>query len=204
MQPSEQTEHPIDYLDSISTVPRGVKKGPPDLIFFGAIIAVLLASLLLGAFVIFGRGDTTKDNWSTLSVKLVNLDKIADASQKNIASSELRATNTRLTLALTNATHDIDPFLTAHEVDSAKPDPKVTAKENTDELEATLEDARLNAIFNRTYAREMSYQLDTALILLKQLESKTKNKDQQKFLTTTYSDLLPLQERFANFDPSTS
>ncbi len=206
MQPNEQTEqpnqHPIDYLDSISTVPKGTKKGPDDMVFFGAIVGGLIIAIIVGAFLFLSAG-SSKADLSTLSVRLANLQIVADESQKNAVSSRLRGTNTSLSLALANANRDIEPLLTESGIDPKKIDPKITAAESTDDLEESLEDARLNGIFDRIYARELAYELETVLILLEQLDASTKSKEQKEFLSTTYNNIQPLQENFAKFDTTT-
>ncbi len=168
--------------------------------FFGVIIVGVVIALLVGAFAFLNAGPNTKEDLATLSARLTNLQVLTDASQKNIVSSRLRATNTTLALALTNANRDIVNSSTANATDPEKPDPKITAKENTDELAKRLEDARLNAVFDRTYAREISYQLSTTLILIEQLVSRTEDGPQKEFLSTTHSNLKPLQERFDDFN----
>lgn len=204
MQPEQQPQHPIDYLDSIATVPKNAGKGPSDRFFFGAIIAAALVALVVGGFVLLaGRGDGQAD-LSTLSVRLKNLQEIADDNQKNIVSSKLRGTNTNLSLVLANANRDISAELTASGIAANKIDAEIVARENTDELEEILEDARLNGIFDRIYSREMAYELETLLILIAQLEEDTKSTSQQEFLTTTYDNLAPLQESFAKFDAASS
>lgn len=206
MQPNEQngqpSQHPIDYLDSISTVPKGTKKGPSDMVFFGAIIGGLLIALIVGIFVFLSSGNDKAD-LSTLSIRLANLQTVADDSQKNAVSSRLRGTNTSLSLTLANANRDIGPLLAEHDVDPKKIDAKITAAENTDDLNERLEDARLNGIFDRIYAREMAYELETVLILLEQLNSNTKSKEQKEYLATTYDNIRPIQESFAKFDTTT-
>lgn len=204
MEPTEPQQHPIDYLDSISSAPKKSAKGPADLLFFGVLIGGLLIALLVGAFMLLGDGGGKKTDFTTLAVRLTNLQSVADNSKKNIVSSKLRATNTSLSLALTNANRDITDSLTQNGVESGKLDPKITAQENTDELNGRLEDARLNGIFDRIYAREMSYQVDTVLILIEQLESKARHSSQKEFLSATHANLKPLQEQLSKFDTTTN
>ncbi len=204
MQPNEQPTHPIDYLDSISTAPKKTTGGPADKLFFGILGLGVLVVLLVGALMVFGGGASQKSDLSTLSVRLKNLQSVADGAKRNITSSSLRAVNTNLSLALTNANRDIGDSLFESGIETGKIDPKITARESTDELNERLNDARLNAIFDRTYAREMTYQIDTTLILLETLEGKTKNKIQKEFLSATHKNLAPLKEQFSSFDAASS
>lgn len=204
MQPNEQPQHPIDYLDSIATTPRQPAQKVSDKLFFGAIVAGLLLALFVGTFALSRDDGGSKEDLSRLNVRLENLRSISDKSRKNIVSSSLRGTNTNLSFALTNASRDLEEHLTKHDIDPKKISSKITDQEKTKELEETLEDARLNAIFDRTYAREMTYQLETLTVFIKQIEEDTKNTSEKEFLSTTLANLEPLQNQFANFDAATS
>lgn len=199
MQPDEQIQHPIDYLDSISTVPQKPAGGVSNKLFFGAIIGAVVVIVFVGALVLLNSGPNSKENLSRLSVRLQNLQKISDDARKNTVSSSLRATNINLALALTNANRDLADILAAHDIDPKKISSGIKDEEKTDELTKRLEDARLNAIFDRTYAREMSYELETLLVLIRQLEASTKDSAEKEFLTTLRTNLTPLQKQFSEF-----
>ena len=66
--------------------------------------------------------------------------------------------------------------------------------------EERLEDARLNAVFDRTYAREMEYQLATLLALMERVYSSTSSSSLKEYLEESYDNLEPLHEQFAAFD----
>lgn len=203
MQPTEQPQHPIDYLNSIAAAPeKANKKG--DMLFFGALIAIVLVALSIGMFTLLGSGASSADDMARLSVRLSNLQAVADASQKNIVSSKLRGTNTSLSLTLTNAARDIAEPLVAEGADPKKISGSITSSESLDTLSETLEDARLNAVFDRTYAREMNYQLETTLALLGQIESTAKKDATRTYASTTKNNLQPLQKQFAEFTTTIS
>lgn len=199
MQPNETPHHPIDYLDSISTVPKKPAGAASDKLFFGVIIGAVVIILAVIGLVIATGGPSTADELSRLSVRLENLQEISDESRTVVVSSSLRATNANLSLALTNANRDIQEPLAANGINPEKISSSITEAEDTTELKEKLEDARLNAIYDRTYAREMSYELETLLVLITQLEDKTRNEEQKEFLSTLRSSLEPLQKQFSNF-----
>lgn len=203
MQPNEQPQHPIDYLDSISTAPKKPAGKVNDKVFFGVIIAGVLVTILVGVFAFLSTGTSSAEDMSRLSVRLENLQTISDNARKTTISSSLRATNINLSLALTNANRDIAEHLAATGIDDPKKiNPAIITEENTDELTEKLEDARLNAIFDRTYAREMSYQLETLLVLIQQTETKVKENSAKEFLSKLHKDLESLQKQFSNFSAS--
>ena len=77
---------------------------------------------------------------------------------------------------------------------------KITASENGEKLKTTLEDARLNATFDRTYAREMSYQLETVAALMKDIYTNTNSKSLKTFLEATDNNLQPIKQQLAEFN----
>ena len=76
--------------------------------------------------------------------------------------------------------------------------------ESNEKILAKLEDARLNAIYDRSYARELSYQLETTMSLMRQIYNKTKNKDLKTFLEESYNNLEPIQKQFSDFNTVSS
>lgn len=202
MQPDNQ--HPIDYLDSIATVPKGGNKGVSDKLFFGVIIGGILTALLVGIFALTNSGPNTKSEFERLSVKLEKIQAIADDSQKNIVSSNLRGINTNLSLILANANHDASEIVAAHGIDPEKISPRITQNESSEEILNRLEDARLNATFDRTYARELSYELEMLIVLIGQLEAKTDHSSSLEFLKATRESMEPLQQQFSEFSATTS
>ena len=196
MQPNEPTQHPIDYLDQISTAPK--KPSPADRLLPIVLIAGILTALVVGILTLLG-GDSGKNDLMRLAIRLETIQSISDSSQKTIKSSNLRSSNTNLSIFLTNTNRDLKPHLAAGGIDMSKPDPKIVAQESGQELRKRLEDARLNAAFDRTYAMEMSYELETLSALLAQIEKDSRNRSLREFIATTKSQLSPLNDQFAEF-----
>lgn len=200
---SNPTPAPIDYLNQIAPTPKkpGINKRTLVLVVVG--IGIILA--LVAAFVIFagGKADGPTNATQTLAARLQQMQVIADKSQKNIKSSELRGININLIIFLTNANRDITTPLTASGIDSKKLDKTIVAKEKADPITADLEDARLNAVFDDTYAREMSYKLKTVSLLMEDIHSRTKSKSMEKFLLDTDENLQPIKEQLDTFNSAT-
>lgn len=198
MQPNDDNQQPpADYLDRIApkaTPKKGFLNKRPILIgSFGLIIIMII---VLTAGVLMGRIDSTEK----LAARLITTESIADGATSKIKSTQLRALNSELKLYLTNTIRDIEPILTKDNIKIKKLNKKVTVAESGEKMLATLEDARLNAIYDRTYAREMAYQLDTILTLMHQISSSTRNKDLQSFLENSQKNLEPTQKQFADFN----
>ena len=135
----------------------------------------------------------------TLSARMTTLQKISGDTQKNLKSGDLRSTNSNLTIFLTNANRDIVEPLSSNNVDVKKIDQKITKAEDGAALTQKLEDARLNAVLDRTYAREMTYQLQTIAALMQQIYDSTNSKKLKTFLEKTDADLQPLIKQFSDF-----
>ena len=200
---SNPTPAPIDYLNQIAPAPKkpGINKRTLVLLIVG--IGAILA--LVTAFVIFAGGKAAgpTNTSQTLAARLQEMQIIADKSQKNIKSSELRGINSNLIIFLTNANRDIAAPLTASGIDSKKLDKAIVTKEKADPIAADLEDARLNAVFDDTYAREMSYKLTTISLLMEDIYSRTKSSSMEKFLLATDENLQPIKEQLDTFNSTT-
>lgn len=197
---NQNQQYPVDYLNQISTSPQ--KSGLNNNRFFLLLGAILVGGVLIAIILLVlssGNGGP-REKMQTLAARLTTLQTIAGDAQKNIKNGQLRTTNSNLTIFLTNTNRDIAEPLAGMNIDPAKLDPSIVAKESGEELSAALEDARLNAVFDRTYAREMSYQLDTVSVLIREIYSATSNEGLKSFLENTDASLQPLREQFSEFN----
>ena len=194
-------QYSIDYLNQIA--PQAPRKQPNKLF---AIIGIG-AFLLVIVMVVIGfsqLGSAPNNKLVTLAARLKTLQSISESSQPTIKNNQLRGTNSSLTLHLTNANRDIVEPLAKNNVDIKKLDKKIVARENGDKLRATLEDARLNALFDRTYAREMSYQLKATILLMQDVSKSTNSKSLDSFVETTTANLQPVEAQMSAFVDSTN
>lgn len=203
MDDAPQPQYSIDYLEQISTAPE--KPAANNKLFFGAIIAAVLLAVVVAALLLLSGGQQNATNdMARLSLRLKTLQGIADSSQRTIKSSSLRSINTNLSLLLTNANRDIAGPLQASGVNMEKLNPAIVASESGSDMKKRLENGRLNAVFDRTYAREMSYQLETVEALIEELQTSTSSKSTATFLATTLEQVQPIQKQFADFTAATS
>jgi hypothetical protein len=188
----------IDYLNQIA--PQQKKPGLSNKLFLMIAGGGLVLAIIVGIIVLTSSGSGPTEKMQTLAARLLTLQTISDKAQKNIKSSQLRSTNSTLTIFLTNANHDIIDPLAKNNVDIKKLDKKIVALENGTDLTKKLEDARLNAVYDRTYAREMGYQLDTVAALMKDIYTSSGSKSLKEFLVTTDNNLQPLKKQFYEFN----
>jgi hypothetical protein len=199
----DQNQYSIDYLNQIAPQPK--KSGIKDKFFLLIIGGGILVAIVVGLIMLSGGGTASPtQKMQTLAARMTTLQTIASTAQKNLKSSDLRSTNSSLTIFLTNANRDIVTPYKTNNVDVAKIDKKITAAESGDALKQKLEDARLNAVFDRTYAREMSYQLDTVVALMKDIYANTSSKSLKEFLDSTNKNLQPIIKQFTDFSGAAS
>ena len=193
---------PSDYLDQIA--PQAQKHSflvnKTRLVIFFGIIAIILVIILAAVAGAITSGK--KEPWERLDARLAATAEVVTSSENKIKNSQLRSTNSNLKISLTNTQRDLaTPLLTAG-VNVKKESESVLLAESSEAMLLRLEDARLNAKYDSTYAREMSYQLSNLLTLLKQLYSSSSNESNKAFLQTTYDNLLPVQTSLSEFSAS--
>ena len=197
-QNANQQQYSIDYLNEIA--PQQPKSGMSNKLFLFVVGGGLLLAIAVGLMLLTSGGGGPKEQMQTLAARLQGLQTIAGDSQKTIKSGELRSTNSNLSILLANANRDIAEPLLNNGVDVKKMDKAIITKESGEELKKTLEDARLNAVFDRTYAREMAYQLDTIAALMGDIHENTKSKSLKEFLINTDKNLQPIKKQFTDFN----
>lgn len=195
-------QNPGDYLNQIATTSPSkmdVLRNNP-ILMLGVVAGLLLVIVLLGGLIFSGKSKSTEQLAAQLTI---TESTVEDASSK-IKGSSLRALNSNLKLFLTNTIRDITPILEKDNVKIKNLSKTLLAKESDAELLSRLEDARLNAIYDRTYAREMAYKIETLMTLMQQINVKTTNKDLKTILTDAKNSLEPIQKEFADFNQTTS
>lgn len=203
MYPDQQSQQtPIDYLNQIAPQPQKSKRVTPVrliLIAAGALVVIVLFSFIAGLFV-----HSTKNDLETLSAKLSTTSTLASKAQNTIRDSNLQSLNVTLQLYLSNTTRDITTPLKNAGVNTAKIDKSILDKEKGTDISQKLEDARLNAVYDNTYANEMSYQLSTIVNLMQQIYNTTSDTTLKAFLHDAYNNLTPIQKQFSEYNSTDS
>lgn len=191
------------YLDSIAAQPTQPTMKPT--LLWGLIAGVLLIVIIVGSFVAFGGGPSQSDRLVSFVQRIQALEKVSTDSSKSIQSSDLRALNGSMGTILTGAEQESAAPLAANGVKKLKPANKkspITAEFVT--LSSKLDDARLNVVFDRVYAREMAYQLGKLRAEIDLIYHNTKSKSLKAYLDKTDTNLKPLVSQFTNFNDSQS
>lgn len=199
-QPGQQFE--ANYLDSIAA-PTQVKKVSPFLLW--GLIGGLLLVIIFVVMAISSNTGTPAASLASVGATYSNLQEVSEAAQKNIQSGKLRSLNSNLTLTLTNTNRDLAIALKAQKInikETKKNKSLALVKKDFTNLAQRLEDARLNAVYDRTYAREITFAIKTLRSDMTQLYKSTKMKDLKTTLETGDKDLSLLLEGFQTFNDS--
>jgi predicted outer membrane protein len=200
MNPQQQFSP--SYLDEIA--PQAPKRsfmpnGKMFIVLIGIVAIVVVAILAIVANQI---SNSKIEPWERLSARLTTTSAIAASSDGKIKNSQLRSTNSNIKLSLTNAQRDLGAPLKTIGITATELTPSVVKSESGTEMLARLEDARLNAKYDSTYAREMSFQLANLLTLLRQLYNSSNNEMNKTFLMNTYNNFEPVQKSLSDFSAS--
>lgn len=200
--PNTNNQYPIDYLNQIA--PETKKPGPSNR--WLVLIAIIggVVALIVGVLMLLGSSAGPTDAAQRLTARLQTLQSVSEQSQKTIKSSNLRGINSNLNIFLTNTNRDIVTPLSNIDVDAKKLSKNVVAEEKGEKLTASLEDARLNAVYDNTYAREMSFQLATVVALMDEVYAKTNSTSMKKFLEDTIENLEPIKKQLDDFNSTSN
>lgn len=192
----------IDYLDQISAKPKGVigftRK---QLALFGGLLL-----LAFGVFIVVMLNNTSGPNITQMSQKLIvrsqGLSKVAEQSKANIQNQSLGNTNSAIQVQLTSAVSSLTKSFDDAGVSVKKPSESIVAAESNAKVLEKLEDARLSGTFDRIYITEMSYQLETTILLINDIHARTNNSELKNQLKSVYDSLKPLHKQLGDLSSS--
>ncbi len=202
-QPPSQAAQPVgsslDYLNQISAPVQQKTINP--LVLWAAIGGFFLLLFGVVFFALNSGGPSYKDRLIGFAQRIDALKTLVDESQAKIQSTELRRENSSLSLALTNTSRDsATPLKNVGVKKLAKPSKTSALTKEFAELSSRLEDARLNTVFDRVYAREIAYELSKVRSEMKSLRKASNSKSLGTYLDTTENNIQPLNDQFAAFN----
>lgn len=202
MQPDQpQPGLSMEYLNQIAPqAPQRMRFSKLQLLIFGG--ALLIVIIIIASIASLSSGGISSPE--QLAARLASTQTIVSGAQSKLKSTALRTLNSNLNIYLTNTNHDIVIPFKAMGVDVAHLDPTIIKSEAGTDVLARLEDARLNAVYDRTYAREMSYRLDTIVALMQKIYKSTSNSQVKAFLDNAFTNLQPTQKQFSNYNDASS
>lgn len=205
MQPNNLPEQPqfsSDYLNQIA--PAAPVKTLNPMVLWGLIAGVIILVIVVISAVGSMGGGANSSSLASIAARFDALKTVADDADRNIQSSELRTLNSALKLSLTDTNRELQVPLEAQDISlkDKKNESVIAVTTDFEALGSRLEDARLNGVFDRTYAREISYSLKTLRSDMTVLYNKTRSKSLKAALETSDANLKPLVEEFSSFNGS--
>lgn len=197
----------LEYLNQISqeTRPTSTKKSNPlslvIKIAVGGIVAflfIMCVSIVLNA----GKSSPT-DLAKQLYVRTANLNTTLTTYNKSLKSSQLRAIGTSLNGVLTGASASLSNYLLPEggEKGDLNPPEKLLAVETAtdEELNTSLNNAKLNGILDRVYANQIQLQVSLLIAFISQLEPRTKDEALLDIITQYQSNLYVIEQSLENY-----
>lgn len=179
---------PENYLDQIAVTGNKKSLLSPRPALFGIIAGVVLLLVIIGSIAAGVYNSSQREPWQLLVARLDAAEAIAANGSKEIKSSQLRSLNSEIRLFMTNTKRDLETPLATLKFDKKKIPSSIIAKESSAPALERLEDARLNAIYDRAYVREMTYQL-TQLLSSLQRAYNVSSSSTKDMLSKTYNNL---------------
>lgn len=144
-------------------------------------------------------GPSQTERISSFIYRVQALDKLSSDNAKIIQSSDLRALNSSMSTILTGVDTAMQESL-GKENKAKKPpkDSPITAE--YEKITKKLDDARLNVVFDRAYAREVAYQLNKLRAEMNYIYDGTKSKSLRTSLEKADADIKKLSEDFSKFN----
>src|SRR5664279_2797079 len=148
MNPNQE-EYPIDYLNNIGIPAKkpGIDKKFIMLVGGGLLAAIILVIVLISS----GGGGASTQKLQTLFVRLDTLSAVSKLATKQIQSNTLLIDNANLAIFLTDATTSLKQPFTSAGIIKEKIDKTILTKYDGTKLKQTLDDARLNVLYDRVY-----------------------------------------------------
>lgn len=196
-QPSNQSPVSTEYLDQISAAPAPEKGfSIKNILIFGGIALVLVLALLF--FVTKATGGQLSTS-QQLAGRLYTTDLVVKTTIKDrlVKNVKLRSINTNLSLILENTIRDLTPGFAAKDIkmERIKDNKAIMAKEGPAELQKTLEEARLNGVFDQHYTIEMIHSLTQTKLLMQQLSKGNVGSNMQAALIKGIDNITPIIEQ---------
>jgi len=151
---------------------------------------------------IFSLSGKSTESLKSFDERIIVLQSTSKSASKIIQNSQLRSTNSNLAIILTNSKRDLQESLDAKKIKVEEKKLSSEVTKESEKLASTLEDARLNAVYDRTYAREMAYYIKKLRLQMEDLYNGTNDKTLRSTLEDIDSSIAPIGESFSKYNAS--
>lgn len=194
----------LEYLNQISKSSRPVKTGA-NAQGFGLIIKIAVAGvavfivLLVVGLLLGNKSNSTADLEPQIYLRTTNLEKTLTTYNKSLRSSKLRAINLTLSSTLTAATNQL---VAISKDASSNKDLVASETEYINELNNTLNTAKLNGALDRTYANQMQLQTALLITMLEQALNHTSSEELKGAYSQYLANLTTANTDLVNYSSS--
>lgn len=210
------------YLQQISTSNNAAKKGKNSALLEilkkivtvrnGIILGIIILVLVVGSVVLgeLTKVDTRDQDLLKRSYFMVTdlMDETMDEYAEDVKNSDIRDMSASFKSIMTelqkNDADLLSSFYGVEDVsDEDEGDIATDEKNKNDELNSTLEDARLSGRLDRVYLREMTMQIAYLISYQSECGERTKNQTVKDTVNKSEESLKTLYEKFNNFESPT-
>lgn len=200
----------FEYLNQISQANRPVKRKlstaspKTGLIVKLSVAGVVLFFLLMAIGSMLGNlNHKTSDLTKQLYNRTTSLNTVLNTYGHSLKSSQLRAISVSLSAILTNASNQLSGYITANNKDknALVLDSKTAAAEAKliEELDASLNNAKLNGVLDRYYDNQIGLQVSLLLAQTSQLLARTKDSNLTIILTNLHTSLETIHQSIESY-----
>lgn len=190
----------MSYLDEIA-VPQTQATMNPILLWV-IIGVVLLLLLVVGSSILSSGGPNSSERLASFIHRTQALEKLSTSNIKNVESAKLLTANGNMNAILTGIESEITPYAAAASggktVKAPPRDSPITLE--YEQLEVKLDDARLNVTFDRTYAREVAFQLNTLRAEMEIIYKESNSQPLKSYLETADKDIKTISKPFEDYN----
>lgn len=193
-------QYSIDYLDQLAGPTRQGLDKKFIFIGIGAALALLAAAALLFAS---PQASVSTKSEISLYTTMVDIEASTRQSNRHIKNSQLSAINSNLRTSLTNASRDMTQPLSSMGQDPSNLKAAATkAPYHDDKFVSTLEDARLNGVYDRVYANEINTKVLFILTYMESIEKNNSRESMQEFIKNNKSSFTTIQKSIEKYRES--
>lgn len=204
-----------EYLDQISasTAPSGqaskfdLKNILSSKLFriIGAGVILIILLIVVGN-IISSASNKGRELAEQLELRLTNLTTMLDEeSNEYLKDTDLRSYNTALIGILKNTDTQLTDYLTDAYGFNTKNIPTSIQNEEAsyiEALQAELEEARLNGLYDRAYVNSMSTEINLVIALEENILDRTSSEGLADILNQSIANLTSILENYDNYDNS--
>lgn len=161
----------------------------------GLVLVIVFAIMLISS----GHGPSQTTRMETMAARFQALQKITDTAGQNIGDDNLQSINANLDTELNNINQQIVTPLKNNGINAKALPQTIVKAESLTDTTSKLADAKLNAVYDRTYASEMSFQLSELFVLMREINNGSNSRSMRAFIKTATDNLQPIDTQLSNF-----